>query len=487
MTSFKNYITANIQGLVVKALDQFCQGEDRDCRAIHGTPETAFSAAAVGDEYATIPFSANDTPFTMECFAKDGQTSCRLFQRPKPLFAWFFGETSGGGLYACDSRGSPLVDTKVVVNADCNGADGGNYSDASADATSRRGTDTVSVDSGADTSEDGPTQTDAELDAGPDAAVEIAEDATMTQDATEDAFGETDAAAETMTDAGPDAAVDAAVDASGTQDVAEDAPADDADAVSLPNDVSEDATPADASIQDAVAETAPETAAETTSGICQYFCDTGTTDAVDAILPQDATPAADISGPPAGVASKMCTGPAGTELLFAPPNTVAAACTNSSINALIAGAKGCMAECGFYDNNVILSTAPNTPVPFSTMLFAPPEITKQSYSVTLTLHAPVFANGMTPALPGFMESSFVFVYKVGSFKKTGYAQWDALDQDDQGNIKGQVRITYKPDDFVYDVPGFLDTTYTDVQGNEVTYTYPCSQIQNPIINCAEVK
>lgn len=385
------------------------------------------------------------------------------------------------GIPGCSNE-LPLVTTNDGAPCETS-PDGGSKADGGADATSRRGTDTVSEDGSTDTDDTGPTPTDAELEVQPDVTADVALDMSEDATATQDASSEGDASTDTMTDAeldvgaeiSGDVAVDTAEDAFGTADVA--------DAVDLPIDASDDAAPADASVQDAV----DDVSAETSSGICQYFCDAGMTDAADALLPQDATPATDTAGPPVGVASKMCTGPAGTELLFAPANSVAVACTSGPVNALISGAKGCVAECGFFDNNVVLSTAPNAPVPFSMMLFAPPEITKQAYTIALTLHAPVFASGKTPALPGFMESSFVFVYKVGSFKKTGYAQWEALDKDAKGSIKGQVRITYKPDDYVYDVPGFLDTTYTDTLGNDITYTYPCNQIQNPIINCTEVK
>lgn len=377
-----------------------------------------------------------------------------------------------------------------------NGADGG------VDAT-RRGTDTVSEDGSVDTSDAGPTRTDAELDVEPDVTADVAldmsEDATFTQDA----ISEVDASTDTMTDAELDAGAetsddaaqvdasvqDSAADASGTQDVPEDIPADVADAVDLPNEVSDDAASADASVQDA----AGDVSAETSSGICQYFCDTGTMDAKDATLPQDASPATDILNPPVGVASKMCTGPAGTELLFAPANSVAAACTNSSINAMIAGAKGCVAECGFYDNNVILSTNPNNPVKFAMDLFIPPQAPMQPYTITLALQPALLSGGGTPALPGFMGSSFVFAFNQKLYDAVGDIIWEAKDNDANGAPKGTVQIKYQPEDFFFKLPEFLDITYTDLAGSKVSYRFPCNTlvdtqgVPNPIINCTEVK
>lgn len=375
------------------------------------------------------------------------------------------------GMAGCSNE-LPLVTTNDGAPCETS-PDGGSKADGGADATSRRGTDTVSEEGSIDTDDAGPTPTDAELDVQPDVTADVAldmsEDATFTQDAS----SEVDASTDTMAETSGDVPVDTAEDASGTADIA--------DAVGLPNDASDDAAPADASVQDAAA----DVSAETSSGICQYFCDAGTTDAADAILPQDATPATDTAGPPVGVASKMCTGPAGTELLFAPANSVAAACTNDTFNSLIMGAKGCVAECGFYDNNVMLSTNPN-PVKFALNLFVPPAPPMQPYTITLALQAPTLSSGATPALPGFMGSSFVFAFNQQLYIDTGKIIWDAEDKVGT-TLKGTVQILYKPQDFFFDKPETLDITYSDLTGKKMSYRYPCDTLSNPIIQCTEVK
>jgi hypothetical protein len=257
----------------------------------------------------------------------------------------------------------------------------------------------------------------------------------------------------------------------------------DAEKVALPDAVTEDATLTDAAEDVALPQDAPADAAPDVydSGICQYFCDAPLAD-----VPKETAS----TGP---VYSKMCSGGAyGVKTLLAPKGAVAAACTNETINYLIKGGNSCVAECGFYDNNVVLSTNPNQPVPFSTMLFAPPEVTKQSYTVTLTLHAPVFANNKTPALPGFMGSSFLFVFNQQLYSDTGKIVWDAVDKDG-ANIKGMVQVLFEPQDYFFNKPETLDITYIDLIGNKVSYRYPCDTlvdlqgVSNPIVNCSEVK
>lgn len=319
-------------------------------------------------------------------------------------------------------------------------------------------------------------------------------------------------------------AADATVDASPTdtsEDVCQDfcaADLVDAEEVALPDAVTEDVAPdvedtvediaadipEDVTLSDAAEDVAlPEDATtdvdEDTfdSGICQYFCDAGISETdvglpADVTLTDDAT-ATDVSTP-TGVASKMCSTPvSGPLTLSAPLNTVAAACTNDTINSLILGATGCVAECGFYDNNVILSTAPNTPVKFALDLFAPPQTPIQVYTITLSLQAPVFSDGSTPALPGFMGSSFVFAFNQKLYDTVGDIVWDAQDNDPKGNLQGTVQIKYQPQDFFFQLPEFLDITYTDLVGNKVGYRYPCDTlvdsqgVSNAIINCTEVK
>lgn len=391
-------------------------------------------------------------------FRQDGSfVKAELMQTGKSLIPG-----GDGAIMACDS-GSALVDSPTgdAMSLDASGEAHG------IDGTSRRGTDAQETvhdvaDAGVDTAD---AQADIVEETVPD-AVEVAEDSTEVGDAA----AEVDAGVEDTAETTPDAV---------------DATADMTDAVELPDDIVEaDATP----------EIAPETTPDITTGpeaICQYFCDTGITE-VDAGLPVDATPTEDTAA--TYVTSKMCMNPvSGPMNLTAPASSVAAACTNSEINALIQGAKGCVAECGFYDNNVFLSTDSSKPVDFALSLFAPPQPPMQPYTITLSLQPPVFSNGSKPGLPGFLGSSFVFAFNQKLYNDVGDIVWDAKDNDSSGNQKGTVRILYQPKDFFFNLPAFLDITYTDSSGSKVSYRYPCDMLQgvqgkpNSIINCAEVK
>lgn len=353
------------------------------------------------------------------------------------------------GMAGCSTHGSPLIDTKTIVYTDCNGADGGNFADGSGDALTLEDS---AQDVGADLADDVTVAVDGE---------ELPPDAMSVDDA--DAVVLPDVVTEDVMPDVEDVAVDVAEDAMLT-DVAED--------VNLP--------------QDATAEVADDADA----GICQYFCDAGIAEK-DVGLPAEVTMAADATaadaGAPSGVVSQMCSGPAGTQTLSAPLNSVAVACTNDTINSLILGAKGCVAECGFYDNNVVLSTNPNTPVKFALDLFTPPQAPMQAYTITLSLQSPVLSDGSTPALPGFMGSSFVFAFNQKMYDTIGDVVWDAQDTDPKGNLQGTVQIKYQPQDFFFNLPEFLDITYTDTIGNKISYRYPCDQLPNPIVSCTEVK
>lgn len=306
----------------------------------------------------------------------------------------------------------------------------------------------------------GPLETiDAEdaVDSGPDVPADAVDGASELQD------GADEGAMDSMTDAAEFSAGD------GVADIVAEALADgksDADIV----DVAETVVVQDADAKDGV----PDAASDAIEApLCQYFCDAGQSEVVDTYTPKG------------DVVSKLC-GP-----LLAPANSVAAACTRADINYMLTGATSCVAECGFFDNKVTLSTAPNTPVAFSMMLFAPPEITKQSYAITLKLNAPKLSNGTSPVAPGFMGSSFVFVFNADLYALVGVILWDSTDKYPNGVSK--VVIQYEPYDFLYNQPATLDFIYHALTGQNVVFRYPCDQIvdnqgkPNPIVNCQDVK
>lgn len=357
------------------------------------------------------------------------------------------------------------------------------------------GADDASGDGFGEVSKDSSVKTDAGAESTDTVFVEGVDDAEAT-DVAEDAstdicqeFCDAELADAPEEVALPDAVTeDVAPEVADSEEVFQDAAA----------DIPEDATLTDAAEdvalpQDATADVTPDVY---DSGICQYFCDTGaadTSDTSDVTLAEDATLSSDSETTLAGVSSKMCSGPAGTQTLAAPANSVAVACTNSTINALIQGAQGCVAECGYYDNNVTLSTDPNNPVKFAMNLFVPPQAPMQLYTITLTLQSPMFADGGKPGLPGFMGSSFVFAFNQKLYDAVGDIVWEAQDKDAKGAAKGVVQIKYQPQDFFFKLPEFLDITYVDLIGNKVSYRYPCDTlvdsqgVPNAIVNCTEVK
>ncbi len=311
-----------------------------------------------------------------------------------------------------------------------------------------------------------------------DDAVDTADTITETADdaAVEVADAATDVAADAVADAEADATpVDVPVDPSEIQDAL-----DNVDIIGLPNDISGDVA---AEVADAaVADVAPEVADDAAATICQYFCDAGM---ADVGLADVATPSDDVLAPGA-VTSALCTAPQGAPLsLFAPLNSVAAACTNESINAMILGATGCVAECGFYDDKVILSSDPMNPVKFSTSLFIPPADPKKPYTITLTMQAPILSNGSTPALPSFMGSSLVFAFNQNVYDLVGDIVWETQDK--------SVQIKYQQLDFFFGKPETLDIISSDPTGSKVSYRYPCDTlvdangVSNPVVQCTEVK
>ena len=359
------------------------------------------------------------------------------------------------GLAGCSSRPFPLVDKGETIILPCDTSlDAGVHNDAA----------------------DEVDAADAPTDSIQDVAIDTSDDA---EDVCQD-FCDAD-----LVDAEEVALPDAVTKdvAPDVEDAAEDIAADIPEDVTLSDAAEDVALPEDATIAD-------DTNA---NEICQYFCDAGIdSDVVD--VPADVTSVEDAPVTSGGVPSQICSTPiSGPLTLSAPLNSVAAACTNDTINSLIIGAKGCVAECGFYDNNVILSTAPNTPVKFAMNLFAPPQAPMQVYTITLALQPPTLSDGSTPGLPGFLGSSFVFAFNQKLYDTVGDVVWDAQDNDPKGNLLGTVQIKYQPQDFFFQLPEFLDITYTDLTGNKVGYRYPCDTlvdsqgVSNAIINCTEVK
>lgn len=385
------------------------------------------------------------------------------------------------GMTACTPQSNP----PIIIYDDTSDEpfqDAGNVANGDADIAIQDATDAALVDVNLNKKEIYSTKKDAtypettdvwdDLNIDPDVALDVVLDAV--EDLASDSVSDADSAVglDAIDDAAddvPDMVVpDVIADAEDAfqetaADISSDVPA--VDGIELPPD---DAS-VDSSIPDVIADV------ENDNGvICQYFCDVEKSETTDTYSPKG------------DVVSALC-GP-----LFAPSNSVAAACTNEIFNAMLIGAKGCVAECGFYDNNVILSTAPNKPVAFSTDLFAPPDVTKQSYTITLALQPPKLSDGSSPTLPGFMGSSFVFVFNVKFYEDTGMITWEAQDKDANGKLKGTVQILYEPQDFFFELPGSLDITYTDLSNKKTSYRYPCDQLMdnqgkpNPIVNCEDV-
>lgn len=214
------------------------------------------------------------------------------------------------------------------------------------------------------------------------------------------------------------------------------------------------------------------------AGICQYFCDAPIPDVAKDLIPSGS------------VYTKMCIGMTGLKTISAPKNSVAAACTNEEINSELKGQTSCVAECGFFDDKVYLSTDPDTPVPFSTSLFVPPQISKKSYTITLKLNAPILSDGTKPVFPAFMGNSFEFAFNPKLYDMVGAITWDSFDKNANGSIKGKLQIHFKPNDYFLNFPEFLDIAYTDTIGNNVAYRYPCDMLvgkdgsPNPIVQCS---
>lgn len=373
------------------------------------------------------------------------------------------------GMAGCSDR---ETDTKWVKANGADDASGDGFGEVSKDSS-------VKTDAGAESTDtvfaegvDDAEATDVAEDASTDICQEFC-DADLIDTAEEVAL--------------PDAVTeDVAPEVADTEEVFQDAAA----------DIPEDATLTDAAEdvalpQDATADVAQDVS---DSGICQYFCGVDSLGTPDAVSPTDVTLADATTPTTVGVTSKICNTPiSGPLTLSAPLNSVAAACTNDSINALLLGAKGCVAECGFYDDNVILSTAPNTPVKFALDLFIPPQAPMQTYTIKLSLQPPTLSDGFKPSLPGFLGSSFVFAFNQKLYNEVGDIVWEAQDKDANGAVKGTVQIKYQPEDFFFKLPEILDITYTDFSGSKVSYRYPCNTlvdsqgVPNAIVNCAEVK
>jgi hypothetical protein len=225
------------------------------------------------------------------------------------------------------------------------------------------------------------------------------------------------------------------------------------------------------------------------SGICQYFCDTGatgTTDASDAVLPQDATPSADIPPPPSGLTSKLCTGPAGTETLSAPSNSVAVACTNGTINSLIQGGTSCVAECGYFDSTEILFSQNPLSVNKFSETFIDFAFKLPKPKITMTIHAPLLSKGKTPLLPQFMGVSHVYVFNQEEYDKSGMFTWETQGENGKFKNSDYFQLVYQPkDEFFGTTPEFFEFTYITTTGGKISYRYPCNALKNPIIQCAE--
>lgn len=445
MSHFKTTITSKALDVVVKALDQFCQGKAADCSMIQGTPQTALSGMAVGDSYATIPFSAGGTSFTLECFPGEKELAvCHLNQRPTSIFSSFFGATSGAGLWACGTHGSPLIGTGKTVTVGDAAPDAGACAEVG-------GTDGGSETSPADVLETAPDAVD-------DAAADVCEefcDADL-NDATEEV-----ALPDVVTE-------DVAPEVADTEEVLQDTAAD------LPEDATLTDTAEDVDLPQ---DTTADVTSDSDSGICQYFCDAGVPETSDAELPADVT-LADAT-PTTPLISPLC-GP-----IVAPPNSVAVACTNNAINVMLQGAVGCVAECGFVVGKVVQSTLVTGSTKFEPMLFKPPA--DPMTTITFSLDGPVLVDGSKPAVPGFLGGSFVFAFNKQLYDTVGIIRWDAEDKTPAGQVKGKLQIYYEPYDFFFKLPEFLDITYITLTGQKIGYRYPCDQLPNPKIQCTEVK
>lgn len=347
------------------------------------------------------------------------------------------------GIAGCSSHGSPLLDTKTIVYADCS-ADGGPHADGSDDVSTPEDVDVHSYDASADISEDVPTQTDAELDVGPDVTPDlvedIAQDVTATQDAAEDVIPDT------MTDAELDSGADVPVD------VAEDATA--ADGVELPLDAVSIDT--EDTIQDAGADLADDATAA--DGV-ELPPDAMSVN--DTVVTEDATSPEDVTG----TVGYWGLTPAGQPF-----------CTSADVNTLLNPQDPSVfsAMCVYLDTVMTLvptngqpdiKTLPFTPEVFSINYNDIADVAlKGSMTVYVKFAALLPANidfKNTSVEPAFAKGASIALQLEPISLLTGEPNWKG----------GGISLTYHAADNAN--PAYVEMSYTKGVGLSAGFSFPC--------------
>lgn len=299
------------------------------------------------------------------------------------------------------------------------------------------------------------------VDSGPDGVSDLMADAELDVSVELDAVE--DLVPDTMIDEELDVGFDATGDASA--DVAEDVAPDTITDTKLDAGVADAAETVDlqdTGIKDSVADSASDVDAP----ICQYFCDAGKSETTDTYTPKG------------DVVSNVCGS------LFAPPNSVAVACTN-----MLQGAKSCVAECAFFDKSeMTFSTDSNAANKFYKTFgdvqfgfFVPYE------KITWTAFAPLKSDNSPVAFPTFMGSANVYVFNTEKYNNTGMYIWETQDENSKFKKTDYLQLIYQPkDEFFNTTPEFLEQSQITSTGGMMTYRYPCDTLPNSIVQCADV-